>query len=296
LRKIKPAFLFIGADGPREGNARDARDCAEVRKIVKEISWPCEVKTLYRDKNLGTKYAVSSAIDWFFSQVEEGIMLEDDCIPHPDFYKYVATVPERYRDNPRNMHVNGTNLLMGKRIVKTNSYYFSNFCHPWGWATWKRAWMLNDIAMKDFPAHPKEKLLHALKDDPGVMNYWYSRLDQAHQNKTQSWDYQWYFAFWKNNGLSVTPSMNLVTNIGFDELGTNTFSSLNRFSKMKTFPMHEIREPASISVNKEADNYASHMRNKELNPSFWYKARFKLHLIKKNLKARILSSEKNGYF
>src|SRR4051812_29355853 len=103
LRKIKPAFLFIAADGPRDGNERDVQACEEVRRIVSEISWPCEVKKLYRDKNLGTKYAVSSAIDWFFSNVEEGIILEDDCIPHPDFYSFVAAMLEKYKNNPRIM-------------------------------------------------------------------------------------------------------------------------------------------------------------------------------------------------
>jgi hypothetical protein len=286
FKKIKPAFLFIGADGPREGNERDVRDCAEVRNIVKDITWQCEVKTLFRDHNLGTKYAVSGAIDWFFSHVENGIILEDDCIPHPDFYNYMAAMLEKYKDNPRIMHINGTNLLKGKRIVKDSSYYFSNFCHPWGWGTWRRAWERNDITMKDFPNYPKEKLLAVLNYAPAVMNYWYHNLDQAHQAKTKSWDYQWYFAFWKNNGLAITPSMNLVTNIGFDESGTNTLSKFNPFSKMKTYPMHKIVGPVSISVNQEADNYANLQRNKIENPSLWMKFRYKLDLIKKNLNAR----------
>jgi hypothetical protein len=286
LRKIKPAFLYIGADGPRDGNEWDVRACAEVRNIVKEISWPCEVKTLYREKNLGTKYAVSSAIDWFFSQVEEGIVMEDDCIPHLDFYRFVAAMLGKYRDNPNIMQINGTNLLQGKRIVKDSSYYFSNFCHPWGWATWKRAWLRNDIEMKDFPEYPKEKLLQALSYDPLVMNYWYSHLSQAYKAKTKSWDYQWFFAFWKNNGIAITPARNMVTNIGFDELGTNTFSKFNRFSKMKSYAMKEIIDPKSIIVNQEADRYASLQRYKEENPSLWVKVRFKLDLIKKNFNAR----------
>jgi len=290
LSKIKPAFLFIAADGPREGNERDVQSCAEVRKIVSDITWPCEVKTLYREKNLGTKYAVSSAIDWFFTNVEEGIILEDDCIPHPDFYSFVAAMLEKYRSMPRIMHINGTNLLKGKRIVKGSSYYFSNFCHPWGWATWKRAWKLNDIAMKDFPEYPKEKLLAALKDDPFVMDYWYNYLSLAYQDKTKSWDYQWFFAFWKSNGLSISPAMNLVTNIGFDENGTNTFSNLNRFSKMKVYPMPKITDPVAMDVSHEADRYASLQRKKEIYPSLWYKIRFKLDLIKKSLKGKVQSN------
>jgi hypothetical protein len=287
LRKIKPAFLFIAADGPRDRNERDVQACDEVRRIVSEISWPCEVKKLYRDKNLGTKYAVSSAIDWLFSNVEEGIILEDDCIPHPDFYSFVAAMLKKYKNNPRIMHINGTNLLKGKRIVKGSSYYFSNFCHPWGWATWKRAWMLNDITMKDFPDYPKEKLLDALKEDPFVMNFWYHNLSMAYRDKTKSWDYQWYFAFWKNNGLSISPAMNLVTNIGFDEHGTNTFSHLNRFSKMKVYPMQKITDPVGINVSYEADRYANFQRKKELHPSLWNKIRFKFNLIKKSLKEKI---------
>jgi hypothetical protein len=286
LRKIKPKFLFIGADGPRQENKSDEKNCADVRKIVQAIDWDCQVKTLFREHNLGTKIAVSSAIDWFFSQAEEGIILEDDCVPHPDFYTYVAAMLERYRSNERIMHVNGTNLLRGRKIVKTGSYYFSDFCHPWGWATWKRAWEKNDIWMKDFPAYTKETLLHELKDDPQVADYWWQNLFNAHLGRTKSWDYQWYFAFWKNNGMAITPAMNLVTNIGFDEMGTNTFSRFNRFSKMKTYAMDKIVEPEQFRVNKEADQFANLQRAKEMQPTLLKKIRFKFDLILKELTQR----------
>jgi hypothetical protein len=196
---------------------------------------------------------------------------------------------DKYRDNPRIMQINGTNLLKGKKIVKNSSYYFSNFSHPWGWATWRRAWQLNDIAMKDFPTYSKEQLLGALKDDTGVMNYWYNNLVLVFNDKINTWDYQWCYAFWKNNGLAVTPARNLVTNIGFDELGTHTFSKVNRFSKMKTYPMKKIIHPAAIVVNHEADRYANLQRNKELNPSLWYKIWYKFDLITKNLKSKFLN-------
>src|SRR4051812_35098447 len=114
IREARPKQLFVAADGPRKGNKTDDAKCREARSIIK-VDWPCELKTLYREENLGCRRAVSSGISWFFSLVEEGIVLEDDCLPHPDFFPYCEELLARYRDNPRIMHISGGNYQFGQK-------------------------------------------------------------------------------------------------------------------------------------------------------------------------------------
>ena len=86
IRQIKPQRLYVASDGPRESYYGEIEKVKSVREIIKKIDWSCEVKTLFREKNLGCKKAVSSAISWFFNYEEQGIILEDDCLPHIDFF------------------------------------------------------------------------------------------------------------------------------------------------------------------------------------------------------------------
>lgn len=283
LRKLKPRYLYVGADGAREGNKSDEVNCAQVRKIVKEIDWECTPHFLFNDQNLGTKVAVSNAINWFFKNVEEGIIMEDDCIPDPSFYSFAEEMLQLYRNDERIMHINGTNFLKGKRLVKESTYYFSNFCHVWGWASWRRAWDKYDVAMKDFQSIPRKDLIESISDDPRVSGYWYGCLDAVYRGKIDTWDFQWYYAFWKNKGYAITPSMNMVSNIGFDMAGTRTVSKFNRFSKMKRFPMRKIVAPEKVVKDSRADTYASEQKMKELMPTFLEKVHYKWNLIVKNI-------------
>src|SRR5262245_55441705 len=84
IRAVRPNKLYVAADGPRSDRAGEAERCVEVRRIATAVDWPCEMRTLFREENLGCRRAVSGAITWFFEQEEAGIILEDDCLPHPD--------------------------------------------------------------------------------------------------------------------------------------------------------------------------------------------------------------------
>jgi hypothetical protein len=101
IRAARPARLYVAADGPRADRAGEAERCAEVRAMATAVDWPCEVLTLFRDANLGCKRGVAEGIDWFFAHEAEGIILEDDVLPHPSFFAYCATLLERYRTVPR---------------------------------------------------------------------------------------------------------------------------------------------------------------------------------------------------
>jgi len=153
IKKAKPQKLFIAADGPRNFQEKNKTDV--VRKyILENINWKCEVKTLFREKNLGCKYAVAGAIDWFFDNVEQGIILEDDCLPSQSFFKFCQEMLEKYKDDERVMHISGTNVEGISKIDQ--DYFFAINFNVWGWATWKRAWKLYDINVTHWPRFLKE--------------------------------------------------------------------------------------------------------------------------------------------
>ena len=222
IRQIKPKKLFIAADGPRDNKAGEKDLCDETKKIVLgKIDWPCEVKTLFRDKNLGCGKAVSQAINWFFDNVEEGIILEDDCLPDQTFFQYCTDLLNKYRSNEKIFMISGDNFLP-KSLRPKESYYFSQIPHIWGWATWKRAWQKYNFEMNDFPTFKEEKIIEKIWSDKKAQNYWLEKLNITANGDLDTWDYQWVYTIWKNRAYSIVPNVNLVTNIGFGDQGTNT--------------------------------------------------------------------------
>lgn len=230
IRKAKPKELFVAADGPREGNPTDERLCLEARNIIRQVDWECNVHTLFREKNHGCKVAISSAIDWFFSEVEEGIILEDDCVPDQSFFPFCQELLEYYRDDERIMMITGDNFQFGKKRTEY-SYYFSRYFHIWGWATWRRAWRYYDRDMKIWPEIQRGNWLFDILKDKKVVKYWENIFNETYHGRINTWDYQWVFSCWIQNGLSIIPNNNLVMNIGFGDRSTHTKED-SRFSKM----------------------------------------------------------------
>ena len=146
IRAYRPERLFVAADGPRPGRPDDQEKCAAARALV-QCDWPCEVHTRCLDANAGCRDAVSGGVGWFFEQVDEGIVLEDDCLPCPDFFRFAEAALERYRGDERVMHISGVNFQ-----VRPAGAYFSTIPHIWGWASWRSAWRHYDVGMADFPA------------------------------------------------------------------------------------------------------------------------------------------------
>lgn len=210
IRKARPRRLFIAADGPRQGVASDPKDCAATRAVTECISWDCHVQRLYRDSNLGCGRAVSCAIDWFFKYVEEGIILEDDCYPSLSFFPFCTDMLKRYRDNDRIMMVSGFNRL-GTWKPEKHDYFFSGG-GIWGWATWRRAWSHYDHHMRDFEDPVVRKTVQRACKKQGSSLY--QAFEKTYRGEVDTWDYQWAFARLKQGGLAVTPSLNLIRNIG----------------------------------------------------------------------------------
>lgn len=251
IRDARPDKLFIGADGARRDKPGEAELCNQVRRIVLDgIDWPCDVKTLFRDKNLGCKVAVSSAITWFFEQVEDGIILEDDCLPEHSFFCFCEELLERYREDPRIMMISGDNFQPVMR--GGNSYWFSRYVHIWGWATWRRAWQKYDLGMRSWPELRSKKQFAAFLP-PSIYRNAESMFDSAFAGKTSTWDTQWFFACWANSGLSILLNTNLVTNI--DSGGTH-MKIYDPFINRPSWPMiYPLQHPRMIALDEEADRY-----------------------------------------
>jgi hypothetical protein len=255
IRQAQPPQLFVVADGPRGDRPEDAEKCGAVRKIIETVDWDCEVLTNYSDVNLGCKKRVSSGLDWVFEQVEEAIILEDDCLPELSFFPFCEELLERYRDDQRIMHISGDNFQFGK--VRTEySYYYSIYNHCWGWATWRRAWQHYDIEMK-FIHHPNsQKQLKSLLHNTFAVNYWRKKFKKAHMNKVDSWAYRWTFSCWMNAGFSILPEVNLVKNIGFSQSGTHTTNCFDPYANLATSPISfPLKHPPEVVQCQIADKF-----------------------------------------
>lgn len=254
IRKIKPRRLFVAADGPRTDKTGEAEKCRETRDVIGCVDWDCEVKTLFRDRNLGCKRAVSSAISWFYEQVEAGIVLEDDCLPSSSFFSFCAELLRRYADDERVMMISGDNFQDGIQRGDA-SYYFSQIPHIWGWATWRRAWNRYDVAMSAFPEFLKAGGINRISTAIDVQNFWLTNFVSTYEGRINTWDYQWVFAMFLHGGLSICPQVNMISNIGFGGDSTHTADAGHRFANMARHDIGNVVHPDSIKADLEADAY-----------------------------------------
>lgn len=254
IRQVEPRQLFVAADGPRREYPAEVQKCRKVREIATDVDWDCEVKTLFRDQHLGCQVAVSSAINWFFDNVEEGIILEDDCIPNQSFFRFCQELLKYYRDDQRIFVISGNNFQRGRKRTEY-SYYFSCFNHCWGWATWKRAWRYFDFNMKFWPTVREGRWMRHIWPNYTHRAYWEDIFETVYRGNVNSWAYRWTFACWLNNGLSILPTVNLVSNIGFGEYATHTKDrSHSAFipAKSMRFP---LKHPPFMIRDNQADDF-----------------------------------------
>lgn len=254
IRQAKPPRLYVAADGPRSNREGESRRVALVREIATAVDWPCEVYTLFREINLGCQKAVSSGIDWFFENEEQGIILEDDCLPHQDFFQYCETLLCHYANDQRVWVVTGDNFQNGKKWGD-GSYYFSRYNHVWGWATWKRAWIHRDMDIKFWPKWKASKEWNEWLPNNKERQYWSNIFDKMHRGEIDTWDYPWTACVWYNSGLTVTPNVNLVSNIGFGIDATHTNSNNSDLANIGTLNILPIKFTSSISQCLKADKY-----------------------------------------
>ena len=254
IRKAKPPRLYISADGPRADRAGEAEKVAKVREISTAVDWSCEVRTLFRKENFGCKYAVSGGITWFFEQEEQGIILEDDCLPHPDFFCFCDELLELYAYDERVSVITGNNFQNGQPRGEA-SYYFSKYNHCWGWATWRRAWQHYHGGLPFWPEWSQSNDWRKKTSDNVERGYWSKIFERVREGRIDSWAYPWIASVWYQGGLTATPNVNLVSNIGFGPDATHTVSSDSPFAGMATKPIRKIRYPVAVEQDAVADRY-----------------------------------------
>ena len=251
IRVARPQQLYVIADAPRSNYPDDIAKCAATRAIIEEIDWDCQVFKNYADQNLGCGRRVSSGLDWVFQQVESAIILEDDCLPDQTFFPYCTELLAHYQDDERIMHVSGNNFQFGQPRGEA-SYFYSHYTHMWGWATWRRAWQHYDYDIVNWPDLRSTDWLDSRLDTSAAVVNWRQIFDQMYNAKIDTWDYQWTFACWRNNGLCIHPQVDLVTNIGFTSEGTHTIRQ-NQFANL---PLGEVQFPLKHPVEVIRDQNA----------------------------------------
>jgi hypothetical protein len=254
IKQYQPQKLYIAADGPRAGNIADKEKCETVRQLANRIDWPCDLVTLFRDNNVGCKAAVSGAISWFFEHEEEGIILEDDCLPGESFFFFCDTLLKKYRNDHRIMHIAGTNLQFGNWRGNA-SYYFSSIPSIWGWASWRRVWAQYDKDMLLFEEFAQENLMQFVFPDNNTARWAMDAARAVYEGKIDTWDYQLAFSVMINNGLCVTPNSNLVSNIGFHATSRLTKNPDDVHANIPIEEIEELRHPKFFIPNRQADLY-----------------------------------------
>lgn len=253
IREAKPKELYVAQDGPREGNQNDVEQCLKVRQVISEtVDWDCNLHTRFSDVNLGCGPGPMTGINWFFGQVERGVVMEDDCLPHPDFFQYCEELLERYDNDERVMYISST--LYDNKWKCEQSYDFSHYMITGAWASWARAWKGFDLDLlslnaRKFRKHCKRHLYSVVEAD-----WWYFKVleIQRDEEKKSYWDYQMQIHLFKNNGLTIHPRCNLISNIGFDEAGTHTLENDGR-GNLASHSILPLAHPSAIHVNSRRD-------------------------------------------
>lgn len=269
LRSVKSTRVYVSADGPRNSVPTDVARCARARAVIGQIDWPCEIVTNFHERNTGADFGPEKAINWFFNNVDEGIILEDDCIAHPDFFRFAKEMLARYRTNDQVMMISGNNF-QNETTRGDGSYYFSKYPSTWGWASWKRAWGHYDTKTSGYREFIKKNILDTICQSRVEKKYWARFFWKIHSGKLKHWDIKWIFAIWNNNGISVTPNVNLVQNVGFGHDATHTFKN-DKTMEVRATALGEIIPPSTITVDKKADAYLfKHVYEFTLTKKFFY--------------------------
>lgn len=255
VAQAKPRQLLVVADGPRPDMAGEAERCAAARAVIDRVDWDCEVLKNYSDVNLGCGLRPATGISWVFEQVEEAIILEDDCVPDSSFFRFCGELLERYRDDERIMHIAGSTYRR-EVFPMPYSYSFSCFNGAWGWASWRRAWKHFDLSLKQWPLLRETCWLADILEEEIAVPHWANEFEHAYEREgdVSYWDQQWTFACWANSGLSILPRHNLVSNIGCCPDATHT---LNAADPRANVPAEEMEfpliHPPMVLQNRELD-------------------------------------------
>jgi hypothetical protein len=257
LRGVRPEKLYVACDGARSGKKADLESVERTRATIREIDWNCQVETLFHQSNLGCKFGPYKSMDWFFALEERGIILEDDCIPHPSFFRYCEELLDKYEGDERIMTICGDRSPLGDAPIPGGySYAFSKYPLTWGWGTWRRAWNMMDIDGKSWPDVVSTGVMRSVFRNEDEYYWFWGLFERTYrQQTTDSWDEMWLYNCLFHHGLSILPETNLISNIGFGDKATHTGDPRDPRSALPalemSFPMRHPRLVASpFSIDK----------------------------------------------
>lgn len=256
IAKAKPKKLLVIADGARSHVVGEYARCQETRAIIDRVDWECEVLKNFSEVNLGCKMRLATGLDWVFQMVPEAIILEDDCLPAPEFFQFCDELLEHYRFDEDVGMISGCNFQEGIKRGGAD-YYFSQFCHIWGWATWARAWQKYDVQIAAWPQLQSTGWLKDLGLTKSEQKHWEKSFNKVYSQGLDTWDHQWTFACWKNKMISAMPNINLISNIGFGEGATHT-QGRSIFSNIPTGSLRfPLIHPNQVELDMEADRFTA---------------------------------------
>jgi len=251
----RPSKLLVIADGPRAGRPDDEDNCEAARAVIDRVDWNCEVLKNYSDVNLGVGTRPATGLRWVFEQVEQAIIFEDDCVAHPTFFPYCEELLDRYRNDQRVMHVSGDNWNFCAS-PPSFSYLFSSYCYSCGWATWRRAFQHYDPEIRLCGELRNTSWMLDILGDADAVEFWSGLFDKLYSEgiARNGWDWPWLFACWAHRGLSILPSTNLITNIGFGADATHTKRIDDERAFVPAVPMEfPLRHPPHMIRDVDAD-------------------------------------------
>lgn len=226
IRRARPSRLYVAADAPRASRPDDPERCEAARRAATAVDWPCEIKTLFHPVNLGAKRAVEAACAWFFEHEEQGIVLEEDMVAVPSFFRYADELLDRYRDDPRVGFIGGLNLFAPQPSFP-ESYAFSRYFHIWGWASWRRVWTLHDTEMRGWPDAKRADLLARVLGGRAIAaRHWTRAFDATWRGENAQWDNKLAFTAFQHKLLGIIPTVSMVTNIGYEMEATTTTGAM----------------------------------------------------------------------
>jgi hypothetical protein len=278
VRKAQPPVLFGVSDGPKPGKPDVQKGVEESRKVFREaIDWPCRWEVLERESNLGSYLSVSRGLDWVFERVNETIVLEDDTLPGPDFFRFTAELLEQYRDKVSVGAICGNNYDHPDEWPETASYRFTRYHHSWGWGTWKRAWKFFDrdeSLQEEIPRIRKENWMGLSRRE---WAYWQRCFKRTYAKQLDAWDYRWTLSLWAHRMMCIIPRVNLVQNIGFDQQATHTVE--REFADLEMHRIQPLPFPLIASSTNQVDRrlddlvFQRHYERLEGRRNLWQKLR-----------------------
>ena len=275
LRLIKPKKIFIAADGPSNSSPKDIDNCLLARQEATSVDWSCDIKTRFLDSNLGCDPAVASAIDWFFQNVDFGIILEDDCLLHPHFFSFCGDLFKRYSHDQRIMQISSISPYPDRNHPYDYHFSWDFRCHG-GWGTWRRAWKHYTPEITHYTDYDAIELLKTTHIDYYEVFWKYNRLLESKKGRKcywNHWDFQWDLACKAQNGLSIVPEKNLMVNIGFDEHSTHTVQMPSLFKNLNFQPLNfPLRHPHFIYADTRPEKSVKikHFRSLPLKSRIMY--------------------------